>query len=159
MCVLNHLFSPLIFNNYTITSQSHPLAQCFYQRYLSVDQLVRIIRVNQVNNQTSSRQGKAQGFWTLVYGIGTSFDNVLLGHGELHCFLHLAVQLDLRHLPDTQGYFGLLSEPCTLTVGWVGGWVTHKILESPWSWIFVWDSDFGLGLVNSRDKRKIDSRF
>ena len=28
--------------------------------------------------------------------------------------LALAVQLDLGHLPDTQGYSGLLSEPCTM---------------------------------------------
>ena len=41
-------------------------------------------------NQTSSRQGQAQELWTLVYGRGTSFDNVLLEHGELPCVLPLA---------------------------------------------------------------------
>ena len=35
--------------------------------------------------QTRSRQEQAQKFWTLVYGLGTSFDHVLLGHGELTC--------------------------------------------------------------------------
>ena len=39
--------------------------------------------------------------------------------------LTLAVQLDLGHLPDTQGYSGLLSEPCTINpdplkvIGWM----------------------------------------
>ena len=37
----------------------------------------------------------------------TVLDNVLLDHGVLI----FAVHLDLGHLPDTQGYLGLLSEP------------------------------------------------
>ena len=41
------------------------------------------------------------------------FDNVILEHGELPCVLPLAVHLDFGHLPDNQGYLGLLSEPCT----------------------------------------------
>ena len=40
------------------------------------------------------RQGKAQEFGTLVYGLGTSFDNVLVEHGELPFILPLAVHLD-----------------------------------------------------------------
>ena len=43
------------------------------------------------------------------------FDNVLLEHGELPCVLPLAVHLDLEHLPNTQGYLGLLFELYTLT--------------------------------------------
>ena len=38
------------------------------------------------------------------------FDNDLLKHGRLPHVLPLAVHLDLGHLPDTQGYLGLLSE-------------------------------------------------
>ena len=36
--------------------------------------------------------------------------NVLLDHGGLPCVLPFAVHLDLGHLPDTQGYLGLLSD-------------------------------------------------
>ena len=54
-------------------------------------------------------------FCVLVYGFGTSFDDVLLEHGEIPFVLPLAVHLDLGHLPDTQGYLGLVSEPCTQT--------------------------------------------
>ena len=43
--------------------------------------------------------------------------NVLLEHGELPCVLPFDVHLDLGHLPDTQGYLGLLPEPCTPTEG------------------------------------------
>ena len=42
-------------------------------------------------------------------------DNVLLEHVGLPCVLPFAVHLDLGHFPDTQGYLGLLSEPCTPT--------------------------------------------
>ena len=38
--------------------------------------------------------------------------NVLLEHGGLHCVLPCAVHVNLEHL-ETQGYLGLLSEPCT----------------------------------------------
>ena len=62
-----------------------------------------------------SWQGQAQEFWTLAFGLGTYFDNVLLDLGEPPCVLPLAVHLDLRHLPETQGYLGLLSVPCTHT--------------------------------------------
>ena len=55
------------------------------------------------NNQTRSRQGQAQEFWTLVYGLGTSFNNVLLEYGELPCVLPLAVHLDFGHLLNTLG--------------------------------------------------------
>ena len=43
------------------------------------------------------------------------FDNVLLEHGGLPFIPPYAVQLDLQHLPDTQGYLGLLSEQCRPT--------------------------------------------
>ena len=46
--------------------------------------------------------------------------NVLLEHGELPCVLPFDFHLDLGHLPDTQGYLGLLPEPCTPGVG-LGG--------------------------------------
>ena len=70
-------------------------------------------------NQTHSRQGQAQEFWTLVYGLWTSFDNVLLEHGELPCcILTLAVYLALGHfpVPDTQlGSFNFMTcKPCFL---------------------------------------------
>ena len=42
----------------------------------------------------------------LVYGLGTSFDNVLLEHGVLPCVLPVAVYLDLGH------FLGNLSDPC-----------------------------------------------
>ena len=42
---------------------------------------------------------------------------VLLEHGELPCVLSFDVHLDLGHLPDTQGYLGLLPEPCNPTQG------------------------------------------
>ena len=45
---------------------------------------------------------------------------VLLEHGELPCVLPFDFHLDLGHLPDTQGYLGLLPEPCTPGVG-LGG--------------------------------------
>ena len=45
----------------------------------------------------------------------TFFYNVLLELGGLPHVLPLAVHLDLGHLPDTQGYSGILSEPCTTT--------------------------------------------
>ena len=48
-------------------------------------------------------------------GPGTSFDNVLLEHRDLRCVIFLVVHPDLGHLSDTQGYFELLSEPCTPT--------------------------------------------
>ena len=41
--------------------------------------------------------------------------NVLLEHGELPCVLPYDVHLDLEHLSDTQGYIGLISDPCTPT--------------------------------------------
>ena len=41
----------------------------------------------------------------------------LLEHGELPCVLPFDVHLDLGHLPDTQGYLGLLPEPCNPTQG------------------------------------------
>ena len=41
----------------------------------------------------------------------TVLDNVLLDHGGLPCVLIFAVHLDFGHLPVTQGYLGLLSEP------------------------------------------------
>ena len=72
----------------------------------------------------------------MVHSVKTVLDNVLLDHGGLPCVLPFAVHLDLGHLPDTQGYLGLLSEPCTPTQtqkvrgGWVVGWFTHKILVS-----------------------------
>ena len=45
----------------------------------------------------------------------TVLHNVLLDHGGLPCVLPFTVHLDLGHLPDTQGYLGLLSEPCSPT--------------------------------------------
>ena len=42
---------------------------------------------------------------------------VLHEHGELPCVLPFDVHLDLGHLPDTQGYLGLLPEPCNPTQG------------------------------------------
>ena len=42
-------------------------------------------------------------------------DNVLHEHSGLPCVLPFAVQLDLGHPPDTQGYLGLLSEPFNTT--------------------------------------------
>ena len=42
---------------------------------------------------------------------------VLLEHAELPFVLPSAVHLDLGHLPDTQGYLGLLPEPCYPTQG------------------------------------------
>ena len=57
------------------------------------------------------------------------FDNVLLPHGGLPNVLPLSVHLDLEHLPNTQGYLGLLYEPCNptqtllkLSGGGVGWW-------------------------------------
>jgi len=32
---------------------------------------------------------------------------------QLDCFLPFAVHLDHRHIPETQGYLGLLTEPYT----------------------------------------------
>ena len=43
------------------------------------------------------------GTWFMVHGV---LDNVPLEHGGLP----FAVHLDLGHLPDTQGYLGLLSK-------------------------------------------------
>ena len=43
-------------------------------------------------------------------------DDVLLEHDGLTHVLPLTVHLDLEHLPNTQGYLGLLSEPCTPTL-------------------------------------------
>ena len=58
---------------------------------------------NQIKNEPdSSRQGQAQELWTLVFGLGTSFDNVLLELGEISCVLPLAVHLDSGPLPNTQ---------------------------------------------------------
>ena len=53
--------------------------------------------------------------WFMVHGspFKTVLDNVLLDHGGLPCVLPFSVHLDLGHLPDTQGYLGLISEPCT----------------------------------------------
>ena len=45
----------------------------------------------------------------------TYFDNVLLENGGLPNVLPFSVHLDLGQLPDTHGYLGLLSEPCTPT--------------------------------------------
>ena len=53
--------------------------------------------------------------WYMVHGIKTVLDNVLLDHGGLPCLLPITVHLNLGHPPDTQGYLGLLSEPCTPT--------------------------------------------
>ena len=98
------------------------------------------------------------------------FNKVLLEDGELPCVLPLAVQLDLGHLPDNQGYLGLLSEPCTLhrprgpdplkVMGWLGGGQEDSSdspedkLPFPFFWICLsenWGVDLGLGLglVNS----------
>ena len=60
----------------------------------------------------------------------TVLDNVLLYHDGLPCVLPFLVYLDLGHLPDTQGYLGLLSEPCIPTQTFWVGWVAHKILVS-----------------------------
>ena len=49
--------------------------------------------------------------------IECALHNVLLEHGELPCVLPFDVHLDLGHLSDTQGYLGLLPEPCTPTEG------------------------------------------
>ena len=38
-------------------------------------------------------------------------DNVLLEQGGLPCVLPFVVHLDLGHLPDTQGFSGLILEP------------------------------------------------
>ena len=59
--------------------------------------------------------GSVHGFFHgsihgLVYG---AHHDVLLEHVGLPCVLPFAVHLDLGHLPDTQGYFGLLSELLT----------------------------------------------
>ena len=64
-----------------------------------------------------SVHGFVHGFvHSLVYGLDHGvLDNVLLDHGGLPCVLPFAVHLDLGHLPDTQGYLGLLSEPCSHT--------------------------------------------
>ena len=43
----------------------------------------------------------------------SDLENVLLKHGGLPCILSFAVHLDLGHLLETQGYLGLLPEPCT----------------------------------------------
>ena len=48
-------------------------------------------------------------------GFDTVTVTVILEDGELPCVLPLDVHLDLGHLPDPQGYSGLLSEPCTTT--------------------------------------------
>ena len=55
-----------------------------------------------MRNQTRSRQGQAQNSIVL--------DKVLLVHGGLPCVLPFAVHHELEHLPDTQGYLGLLSQ-------------------------------------------------
>ena len=38
-------------------------------------------------------------------------------HGGLPCVIPFAVHIDLGHLPDTQGYLGLLPAPCNPTQG------------------------------------------
>ena len=48
-----------------------------------------------------------QGYFFSVY------DNALLEISGLPHVLPLTVQLDFGHLPGTQGYLGLLSEPYT----------------------------------------------
>ena len=67
--------------------------------------------------------------WFMVHGsvyvdqslslrlIECALDNVPLEHGGLPCVLSFAVHLDLGHLPDTQGYLGLLPEPFYPTKG------------------------------------------
>ena len=49
-------------------------------------------------------------------GTTSKIDDVLTEHGGLPYVLPLAVHLDLEHLSNTQGYLGLLSEPCTPTL-------------------------------------------
>ena len=49
--------------------------------------------------------------------IECALHNVLLEHGKLPCVLSFDVHLDLGHLPYTQGYLGLLPEPCNPAQG------------------------------------------
>ena len=51
--------------------------------------------------------------WLSIRLLKPFFDNVLHAHVWLPCVLPLAVHLDSGHLPDTQGYSGLLFEPST----------------------------------------------
>ena len=113
------------------------------------------------NKPDLSRQGQAQELWSLVYGLVTSLDIVLFEHGKLPCNLSVTVYLDFGDFPDTQGYLGLLSEPCT--PAWTHKKLAHKILvtaqrlNSPFpfwiclSWILGmgFGLGLGLGLVNS----------
>ena len=87
--------------------------RCYYKSFDIKLNLVFTVFV--FVNQTRSRQRQSQKLLTLVYGLGTSFDNVLLEHGELPSVLPLAVHRDLGHFPDTQVYLGLLPKPCTPT--------------------------------------------
>ena len=77
-------------------------------------------------DQTRSRQGQAQEFRTLVYGLETHFDNVLLEHGDLPCVLPPAGHLDTF---------------LTLRVNW-GFYLTYELPPRPFK------TDTGLGLVN-----------
>ena len=102
---------------------------------------------------------ETQGYWGFylnhVHQLSLSLriilsylDNVLLELGGLPCVLPFAVHLDLGHLPNTQGYFGILSEPCTLThtlqnFGW---WVTAQRPNSLFLFGIYWGLEIGLGL-------------
>ena len=60
--------------------------------------------------------------------IKSDLDKVLLEHGGLPCVLPFAVHVDLEHL-ETQGYLGLLSEPCEPRTPVVS--ITHDHLKLP----------------------------
>ena len=74
----------------------------------------------------------------MVYGLGTSFDSVLLEHRELPCVLHHVGHMDLGHLPDTQG--GLQPKflgwgvPCVIFVTALSSKMDFNILD-----LTLWD--------------------
>ena len=53
--------------------------------------------------------------WHFNNGPKRKIDDVLLEHVVLPHVLSLTVHLDLEHLPNSQGFLVLLSEPCTPT--------------------------------------------
>ena len=85
-----------------------------------------LVNINVFKQTRRCRQGQAQEFvlwfcsWGFFCGDGMTqgyffsvYDNALLEISGLPHVLPLTVQLDFGHLPDTQGYLGLLSEPYT----------------------------------------------
>ena len=82
-----------------------------------------------------------------MQSLGASLDiyQILIGLRELEFrlphLLSLAVHLTLRVF--------FLNHPDPLKViGWGGGWVAHKILETAKVLGLLWDSGFGLRLAN-----------